>query len=58
MSARWYTGVIRWVATHLMAAADRLDAPSFYAPPLDAKAQSPRPDEIVVETRHRVARYY
>jgi hypothetical protein len=49
---------MRWVATHMIVVADRLDEPSCYAPPLDAKAQSPRPDEIVVEMRHRLARYY
>lgn len=58
MNASWYTGALRWIASGITRLADRLDAPSCYAPPLEPNREAMPPEERVFELRNRLSRYY
>jgi hypothetical protein len=58
MNARWYSGVLRGLASGFTRLADSLDAPSHYAAPLDRKSDFMPPEEHVFELRNRLSRYY
>lgn len=58
MNTSWYSGALRWIASGIARLADRLDAQSHYAPPLEPNRETMPAEERVLELRNRLSRYY